>query len=94
MTKQQEDALRMQVQVLADRLAMILALCDDEAIDCFLEGEDGRFWEQLKIILLHDDVASRTKQEELRGSQFYEPAKTEVREFLRKILVSLYKTAA
>ena len=91
----QDEALRMQIKVLADRLALVIAMCDDEAVECWLEGSDesAKFWDHLKTILLCEDEASLYKQAELRGSTFYEPAKTEVRDLMRKVLRSFRKAA-
>ncbi len=78
------DKGTLMVQILGDRLAMLIALCDDSVIELWLEGrpEDEAWWSQLKQCILSTDDGSMYRQNKLRESTFFRQAKQEVKQML------------
>ncbi len=81
-----ELSLEWQVQVLADRLAIVVSRLEDAELDSFCEGdEEGvtSFEREQALILLNNDAWKTLRQRE-RNNGLYNGALTKVRNMLDK----------
>ena len=76
------------IDLLADRLALVMCKSNDQAIDAYLDrrDDDGKYWDQYVEALLHADDASRAHQKTWRADPEYENAKGRIRDFLKREL--------
>lgn len=81
-----ELSLEWQVQVLADRLAIVVSRLEDAELDSFCEGDEGAvtaFEREQALILLNNDAWKTARQRE-RNNGLYKGALMKVRNMLDK----------
>ena len=79
-----ELSLEWQVQVLADRLAIVVSRLEDAELDSFCEGDEEAvtsFEREQALILLNNDAWKAIRQRE-RNNGLYKGALTKVRNML------------
>lgn len=83
-----ERLLEVQVKALADRLAMAIAIFQEQEIDRGIEGdaESATWWEERRRMLIgkDDEVLQRARDDQRRHGNFYKRALADVRTWLQR----------
>ena len=90
-----ELSLEWQVQVLADRLAIVVSRLEDAELDSFCEGDAEAvtcFEREQALILLNNDAWKTIRQRE-RNNGLYKGALTKVRNMLDKRIREMRRAA-